>query len=185
VVPGDEIVPDAISWAKAIGSGYPLGAFWVRDRAISSPSSKAANLAALLGPGTHGTTYGGSPLACAVGLATLGALLGENLCANARETGAFIRREVERWRSPVLKEFRQLGLFIGFELDGARLQSLPALQSGKTPSIHAARLLLDAGLMTVPAGPDVVRWLPPLNITRDEAAEALRIMHGVLGSLAA
>lgn len=185
IVPGDEIVPDAISWAKAIGSGYPLGAFWVRDREITGPATKAANLTGLLGPGTHGTTYGGSPLACAVGLATLNTILGEDLCANARDIGAFIRREVEGWQSPVLSAFRQLGLFIGFELDGQRLQSLPALQSGKTASIHAARLLLDAGLMTVPAGPHVVRWLPPLNVTRDEASEALRIMRGVLDSLAA
>ena len=93
--------------------------------------------------------------------------------------------EVAGWRSPVLRDFRQMGLFIGFELDGARLQSLPALQGGKTASIHTARLLLDAGLMTVPAGPNVVRWLPPLNITQSEAAEALRIMRAVLDHLAA
>jgi acetylornithine/N-succinyldiaminopimelate aminotransferase len=71
IVPGDEIQPDAISWAKSIGSGFPLGAFWVRDQEIRDPPA-IRNLMHLLGPGTHGTTYGGSPLACTAGLATLG-----------------------------------------------------------------------------------------------------------------
>lgn len=184
IIPGDEIKPDAISWAKAIGSGYPLGAFWVREREISDSKSQTSSLANLLGPGTHGTTYGGSPLACAVGLATIGTILDQKLCANSRDIGAWIADQARAWNSPVIKTIRQFGLFIGFELDEARLQSNESVKaSGRPASIHVARLLLDAGLMTVPAGPAVVRWLPPLNITQADAAEALRIMKTVLENL--
>ncbi len=184
IIPGDEIQPDAVSWAKAIGSGYPLGAFWVRSREIADSQSQVSDLADLLGPGSHGTTYGGSPLACTVGLATIDTILKENLCANSRTLGAWIAEEARAWRSPLIKTIRQFGLFIGFELDVAKLERNDAVKaSGKPASICVARLLLDAGLMTVPAGPGVVRWLPPLNITRDDAAEALRILKTVLENL--
>lgn len=185
IVPGDEIRPDAISWAKAIGSGYPLGAFWVRDVEIpSAVAPQPARLCDLLGPGTHGTTYGGSPLACAVGLATLNTLFQENVCRNSRELGSWIAEQATAWHSPLIRTIRQFGLFIGFELNVERLGQNERLQSsGKVASIFLARLLLDAGLMTVPAGPGVVRWLSPLNITRAEAAEALGIMQSVLKGL--
>jgi acetylornithine/succinyldiaminopimelate/putrescine aminotransferase len=176
VIPGAEIQPDGVSWAKAIGSGYPLGSFWVREAAL--PNGTA--LCDLLGPGSHGTTYGGSPLACAVGLATLHAILDENLCENAKVIGQHIAETARGWQHPLIKSIRQIGLFIGFELDSDKLTSL---SGGKVPSIFLARKLLDAGLMTVPAGPGVVRWLSPLNITLHEADEALRVQKEVLDSL--
>jgi acetylornithine/N-succinyldiaminopimelate aminotransferase len=176
IIPGDEIQPDGVSWAKAIGSGYPLGAFWVRETALANGTL----LCDLLGPGSHGTTYGGSPLACAVGLAVMRTILDENLCQNARDVGAFVAGEVQAWRHPLIAALRQMGLFIGFELDASRIQPLA---EGKAPSIFVAGKLLDAGLMTVPAGPNVVRWLPPLNIQFSEATEALRIQKQVLDSL--
>ena len=64
------------------------------------------------------------------------------------------------------------------------MEAITPLAGGKAPSIFLARKLLDAGLMTVPAGPGVVRWLPPLNITSQDAAEALRILRLVLDGLA-
>lgn len=177
IVPGDEIEPDGISWAKAIGSGYPLGAFWVRDVAMPGMGTKLCDL---LGPGSHGTTYGGSPLACAVGLATLGTIIKENLCDEAKELGAHIAGSVRDWRHPLIKEVRQHGLFIGFLLDH---EAIEAKAGGKVASIFVARKLLDAGLMTVPAGPHVIRWLPPLNLTVPEAVEALAIQKAVLDTL--
>ena len=180
IVPGDEILPDGISWAKAIGSGFPLGAFWVRDVEISNPAGPT-RLCDLLGPGTHGTTYGGSPLACAVGLATIRTILAENLCDHARRTGRQIADAVRGWNHALIKEVRQFGLFIGYELN---VEAIAPLAGGKAPSIVLARKLLDAGLMTVPAGPGVVRWLPPLNITDKDAAEALQILRLVLDGLA-
>lgn len=172
IVPGDEIQPDAISWAKAIGSGFPLGSFWVTDR---------RDLSKTLGPGTHGTTYGGSPLACAVGIATLRTILDENLCANAKARGAAIAAAACGWNHVLIKEVRQLGLFIGFELNA---EALSAKSGGKLPSIFLAQQLLDAGMMVTPAGPNVVRWLSPLNITEAHVKEGLTIFKSVLDQLA-
>jgi len=173
IIPGDEIQPDGVSWAKAIGSGYPLGAFWVRN----TPAADGLLLCDILGPGTHGTTYGGSPLACAVGLATLRTILDQSLCENAKDLGAYIAAEVRGWQHPLIKTVRQLGLFLGFELEA---EKIAAIAGGKAPSIFVAGKLLEAGLMTVPAGPNVVRWLPPLNITLAEAGQALSIQKQVL-----
>lgn len=178
IVPGDEIQPDGVSWAKAIGSGYPLGAFWVRDTPLATGNE--GKLCDLLGPGSHGTTYGGSPLACAVGLATLGHILEQDLCGQANAMGTRIAAEVRAWNHPLIPEVRQLGLFIGYEL---AVDKIALVAGGKVPSIFVARKLLDAGLMTVPAGPNVVRWLPPLNITQAEADEALRVFKQVLDGL--
>jgi acetylornithine/N-succinyldiaminopimelate aminotransferase len=173
IIPGDEIQPDGISWAKAIGSGFPLGSFWVNDR---------RDLSKLLGPGTHGTTYGGSPLACAVGIATLRTILDENLCANARERGAAIAAAGRAWTHPLIKEVRQIGLFIGWELNA---EAIAAKSGGKLPSIYLAQKLLDAGMMVTPAGPNVVRWLSPLNITEAHVAEGLSLFKTVLDQVLA
>lgn len=184
ILPGEEIIPDAISWAKSIGSGYPLGAFWVREREIDTPVAR--RLPELLGPGTHGTTYGGSPLACTVGLATLGIILRDGLPAHAAQLGRRIAGEVASWRQPLITDIRAFGMMIGFELDDVRLAALPAVQaSGKLPSIFLAWELLQAGLLVVPAGPKVVRWLPPMNLTDAQADEGLRLFKTVLDRLAA
>ena len=172
-MPGQEIQPDSISWAKAIGSGFPLGSFWVNDR---------RDLSKLLGPGSHGTTYGGSPLACAVGIATLRTILDEKLCDNAKTRGAAIAAAGRAWNHPLIKEIRQLGLFIGWELN---TDAIAAKSGGKPPSIFLAQKLLDAGMMVTPAGPNVVRWLSPLNITEEHAKEGLAIFKNVLDALQA
>jgi acetylornithine/succinyldiaminopimelate/putrescine aminotransferase len=171
IIPGDEIQPDGISWAKAIGSGFPLGSFWLNDRL--DPSK-------VLGPGTHGTTYGGSPLACAVGIATLRAILDEKLCDNAKTRGAAIAAAGRAWNHPLIQEVRQLGLFIGWELNS---EAIAAKSGGKVPSIFLAQKLLDAGMMVTPAGPNVVRWLSPLNITAEQAEEGLSIFKSALDAL--
>ncbi|MEQ1750265.1 MAG: aminotransferase class III-fold pyridoxal phosphate-dependent enzyme, partial [Prosthecobacter sp.] len=173
IIPGDEIQPDGISWAKAIGSGFPLGSFWVNDR---------RDLSKVLGPGTHGTTYGGSPLACAVGIATLRTILDENLCTNARTCGAVIATAARAWNHPLIKEIRQSGLFIGFELNA---DAIAAKSGGKVPSIYLAAELLKAGMMVTPAGPNVVRWLSPLNITEAHATEGLSLFKSVLDQVQA
>jgi acetylornithine/succinyldiaminopimelate/putrescine aminotransferase len=179
VIPGSEILPDGISWAKAIGSGYPLGAFWVRDTLVIDAQGKEQPLNTVLGPGTHGTTYGGSPLACAVGLAVLRAIIDDDLSANAKRLGQEIATQVRSWQHPVLKEVRQLGLFIGYELNPTAMKDC----AGKVPSIHCAQLLLDAGMMVTPAGPHTIRWLSPLNITHADAELGLRLLRGVLDQL--
>ncbi|GEP43258.1 aspartate aminotransferase family protein [Brevifollis gellanilyticus] len=172
IIPGDEIQPDGISWAKAIGSGFPLGGFWVNDR---------RDLSKVLGPGTHGTTYGGSPLACAVGIATLRAIIDGKLCDNAKTLGASIAAAGRGWNHPLIKEVRQLGLFIGWELNA---EAITEKSGGKLPSIFLAQKLLDAGMMVTPAGPNVVRWLSPLNITAGQAEEGLTLFKSVLDEIA-
>src|SRR5205807_4702143 len=80
---GERFMPDGISMAKSLGGGFPIGAFWIR-----------APYADLLGPGTHATTFGGTPLACAVALRILGVIQRENLAANARAVGGFLKNEL-------------------------------------------------------------------------------------------
>lgn len=184
IVPGNEILPDAISWAKSIGSGYALGSFWVRQRPISS-SADATMLCDLFGPGSHGTTYGGSPLACATGLATLHVILRDGLVAHSKKMGALVEAEAKAWHSPLLQDVRAFGFMIGFELNTDLIEARDDFKaSGKIPSIWVVQKLMDAGLLTVAAGPKVIRWLPPMNTTEEEAREGLRIMHEVLSSIA-
>ncbi|MCB1226299.1 MAG: acetylornithine transaminase [Verrucomicrobiales bacterium] len=179
ILPGDEIQPDAISWAKSIGAGFPLGGFWVRQRPLSSHPDQA--LCDLLGPGTHGTTYGGSPLACTVGLTVLGIILRDQLPTRAASLGQRIARDVAAWQHPLVSDIRAHGLMIGFELNAEALQHHPEIvASGKPASIWLAARLLAAGLLVTPAGPNTIRWLPPLNVTDADVETGLAIMHRVL-----
>ena len=84
-----EIIPDGVSWAKGIGGGFPIGAAWIRKRPITS-GPDAIDLCDVLGPGSHGTTYGGSPLACAVSLAVLREIKDSPLCENSAALGGEI-----------------------------------------------------------------------------------------------
>jgi acetylornithine/succinyldiaminopimelate/putrescine aminotransferase len=182
IVPGDEIQPDGVSWAKSIGSGYALGSFWARDRAVGDAAG--TKLCDLLGPGSHGSTYGGSPLACATAIATLHVILRDELAANSKRMGSFIADEVLGWNLPAIKAVRAFGLMIGFELDTNLIEPRDDFKaSGKVPSIWITQQLMDAGLLVVPAGPKVLRWLPPMNTTDAEAREGLQIMRGILSKL--
>ena len=101
-------LPDGISMAKSLGGGFPIGAFWVR-----------APYADLLGAGTHGTTYGGSPLACAVALKILDVIQREKLGDNARQVGAFLKHGLQELASKypaVIQSVRGVGLMLGIEL---------------------------------------------------------------------
>src|SRR3989454_628915 len=101
-------LPDGISMAKSLGGGFPIGAFWVR-----------APYADLLGAGSHGTTYGGSPLACAVALKVLEVIRQEKLADHARETGALLKAALEQLAQKypkIIRQARGLGLMVGFEL---------------------------------------------------------------------
>ena len=175
-----EITPDAVSWAKGLGGGFPVGAAWIRQRPISA-DPHAPDLCDLLGPGTHGTTYGGSPLACAVALAVLREIQSSQLCQHAAALGQEIPAAVAAWHHPLIHAIRGLGLLIGFELDeSAFLARTSFTPADGLPSIHLVKALMAEGLLTVAAGPLVVRWLPPLNVSRDEVHSALAIFRRVL-----
>ncbi len=168
-------LPDGRSMAKSLGGGFPMGAFWVR-----------APYADLLSAGTHGTTYGGSPLACAVGLKVLEVIAKENLEANAREVGEYLKSGLLnlKQRFPnVVHEVRGLGLMIGAELapDLAKLPGDPT----KAQASRFASLLHAEGLMVIPAGTNIFRLLPALNLRPAEAKEGLDILTAVVAKLAA
>jgi acetylornithine/succinyldiaminopimelate/putrescine aminotransferase len=155
-----DVQPDAISWAKGLAGGFPIGAIWVR-----------APYADVLGPGTHATTFGGTPLACAVALSVLDTIERDRLAENARHVGEyFVGRLWDLAKgSPVIKEVRGLGLMIGVEFAVEAKRLIP--------------LLAGQGLLGIAAGTHVVRFLPPLNITRDDADAAIGKLGRALNEL--
>ena len=179
-VPGaDGFLPDGISMAKSLGGGFPIGAFWVRSEA------HGVKLCDLLGPGSHATTYGGTPLGCAVALAVLEVIEREALAENARQLGGWLKDELSKVAAEhphILRTVRGLGFMIGLEF--APKESIPALATSEKPAAaQIVNRLHEAGLLTVPAGNQVVRLLPALNLTRHDAEEAVFLLRRVIGSL--
>jgi acetylornithine aminotransferase/acetylornithine/N-succinyldiaminopimelate aminotransferase len=172
-VPGDEkFLPDGLSMAKSLGGGFPIGAFWVR-----------APYADLLSAGTHGTTYGGTPLACAVALKILEVIEQEKLADQAQKLGGWLKSEIERLAKEyptVVKSARGMGFMLGLEL----CEKIPAFAaSDKTPALQFVNRLHAAGVLTVPAGNQIVRLLPPLNLKPQEAGEGIHLIEEVVKSL--
>jgi acetylornithine/N-succinyldiaminopimelate aminotransferase len=170
---GNDFLPDGVSWAKSVGNGFPIGAFWVREP-----------YADLLGPGTHGTTFGGTPLGCAVGLKVLEVIRRDRLDENARKLGAYLKERLAAIAAnypSVLKEIRGFGLMIGVEL----VQNIAAFsKSDKSYATQFVNILHVAGVMTVPAGTHVIRLLPALNINKSEVDEGLHIIEQAVAGLA-
>lgn len=148
------IEPDMLLLAKSIAGGLPFGAVALHRKHGTIP------------PGTHGTTFGGSPLLCAAASAALKAMLEENIATQAAEKGAWL---IERLRSLNLsrvREVRGLGLLVGLELK-ERVQ--PYLMK-----------LIDVGVLALPAGPTVLRLLPPLVISYEELEIVVERIQEVL-----
>lgn len=145
------IKPDVMSLAKGLGSGVPIGACVASGRA-----------AEVLTYGKHGSTFGGNPLACAAGLATLQAIEQEGLCKNAEKMGNLIRLgfEAEFKNSPEVLAVRNSGLMIGIELD--------------RPCGSLVKMALEAKLLINVTADKVVRLLPPLVINESEANELVQ-----------
>ena len=171
---GDPFLPDGVAMAKALGGGFPIGDFWVRQP-----------YADLLGPGTHATTFGGTPLACAVALRILDVIARDRLADNARNVGAFLKSELDRLAATypgIIRNVRGIGLMIGFEL--AEKAKIPALAASEKPaSLQMVGRLHEAGLLTIPAGMQVIRLLPALNLRPEEAQEGIRIIETELQKL--
>jgi acetylornithine/N-succinyldiaminopimelate aminotransferase len=172
---GEEFVPDGISMAKSLGGGFPIGAFWVR-----------APFADLLGPGTHATTFGGTPLACAVALKILEVIERERLDENARKLGDWMKHELEHLVAhypQVLRRARGFGFMLGLEL--VEKEKIPAFASGdQTAAVQLVNRLHSAGVLTIPAGTQIVRLLPPLNLKPQEAGEGIGKIEEIVKSLA-
>jgi predicted acetylornithine/succinylornithine family transaminase len=153
------VTPDACSLAKGIGGGFPLGAIAVTDRVAGG-----------LPPGSHASTFGGNPLACAAGLAVLHIIEEEGLIENARIQGEALAERLAEMdaRLSTTNGTRGIGLLQGIVL-------ADDVDPGATISaIHAAGLLLTL------AGGNVIRISPALNVTRDELDEGLAILERVL-----
>ncbi|MEM8609435.1 MAG: acetylornithine/succinylornithine family transaminase [Myxococcota bacterium] len=154
-----DVVPDACSLAKGIGGGFPLGAMAVTEK-----------LEAGLPPGSHASTFGGNPLACAAGLAVLFIMEEEGLIENARTLGDYLGRKLADLdaRLSTTKGTRGLGLLQGLVLD-----------EGVDPRKTLARAF-EAGLLITLAGGTVIRISPSLNVTKEELDEGLAILESVL-----
>jgi acetylornithine/succinyldiaminopimelate/putrescine aminotransferase len=136
----------------------------------------------LLGPGTHGTTFGGTPLVCAGALEVLSVIEEEGLLENARVLGVYAREALEGLRSPLIREVRGLGLMLAFEL-ATDFAERAGLDGRRPASLFLVDALHQEGLLTVPSGAQAVRWLPPLNVSRAEIDEAAAIVGRVLARL--
>jgi 4-aminobutyrate aminotransferase len=166
------IVPDVVCVAKAIANGLPLSAI-VSSRALQER----------WGRGAHGSTYGGNPVACAAGLAVLETIHGEDLLANARDRGAELVVGLNKVAAEDdrIGDVRGRGLMIGVEFVRDRTTREP---DGSLPDLLMAACA-DAGLLVLTCGRshEVVRWIPPLNVTPAEVSEAVEIFGETLASL--
>lgn len=178
-----EVIPDGLSWAKGMGGGVPIGCFWLSDRKTKQSNNQAAaasRISDVLGAGSHGSTYGGNPLCSKVAFAVLNEIAGQQLWLNARRQSQRIKANLNHLSLAPIKQVRGLGLMLGIELN---TQFFPS-QEASTPALTLVKALMDNRLLTVPAGPAVVRWLPPLNVTDSEVDRACQILATTLEEFA-
>lgn len=147
------IEPDIMTLAKGIAGGVPMGATLCSDRITSAA-------------GKHGSTFGGNPLACAAAEATIDYLVKHSLADRAAALGSEFVERFNAHTPSVVRELRQLGLMIGIEL---KVRSRPYLEK-----------LMERGVLALPAGPTVIRLLPPLVISEEKLFEACDILVDVL-----
>ena len=147
--------PDLLCLAKAMAGGVPMGAVLASDAVTPEI-------------GMHGSTFGGNPLACAASLATIEVMEREGLAEQARAKGARFADVFARRKSSKVRDVRQIGLMIGIEL-----------KERARPHIEA---LMARGVLVLPAGPTVIRLLPPLVIEDDALDEVAVRLHEVLGN---
>jgi len=150
------IVPDILTLAKALGGGVPLGAAVMRQE-----------VAEKMPKGGHGTTFGGNPLAMAAGVAAIEHLEKTRLWERAERLGRWFMEELRKVDSPKVREVRGLGLMVGLEL---KEKSAPYIQ----------RLEKEHRVLTLAAGPNVIRFLPPLVIEEEDLARVVEAVRTVL-----
>ena len=169
----DEVQPDGVSWAKGIANGFPLGAFWASSKAID----ERGPLCDLLGAGSHGTTYGGNPVSCAAGLKVLEIIERDGLLESTRVLGEYLASSLRALETSLISEVRAIGLMIGVQLSS----DFP--KTTRPAALEMVTRAMSAGLLLIPAGETVVRFLPPLNATRQEIDEAVAIFSETLLTL--
>lgn len=155
----DDIRPDGLVLGKALGGGLlPVSAFLARE-----------DVMAVFRPGDHGSTFGGNPLACAVGLAALDVLEQENLAQRAQQMGALLMERLRALRHPAIRDLRGRGLLIGMELDPAHISARDFCER-----------LMERGVLSKDTHGTVVRLAPPLIISEQEVGIAVAAFAAIL-----
>ncbi|GAC1414654.1 MAG: hypothetical protein NVSMB62_00870 [Acidobacteriaceae bacterium] len=157
------ILPDVVTLAKPIANGLPMGAMLASDEAARAFT-----------PGMHGTTFGGNPLACAVGIAVIDTIRKTNLLAHVREVGGYFRQQLLglQRRYPVITDVRSLGLMVGVELDSADLAAQVARE------MMGRRIILNRTSETV------LRFLPPFILETSHVDTTIRALDEILHRIA-
>ncbi|NCF67718.1 MAG: acetylornithine/succinylornithine family transaminase [Chloroflexi bacterium] len=149
-----DIQPDLVCMGKAMAGGVPMGAVALGRRVAPLP------------PGVHGSTFGGNPLACAAALATLRVIEEESLIVRAADLGDYLLERLQAIESPLVRDVRGLGLMIGIDL---KVRVMPLVKA-----------LAQRGVQVLTAGSTVMRLLPPLVISRQEADDVVAAITKVL-----
>lgn len=152
------VKPDIVTLAKGLAGGVPIGAFMATDKVASAFHA-----------GDHGSTFGGNPLACAAACVVLNALIDGNLMENAKEIGAYLQSKFEEYKAKypnLIKEVRGRGLILGMELT--------------RPGREIANECLDYGAIINCTAGNVLRFVPPLNITKAHVDELISVLDKVL-----
>ncbi len=157
------VKPDGLSMAKGLGSGFPIGAVLLSDK-----------IAKLFTAGTHGTTYGGNPLACSAGLAVIEYIDKKNLSENVNSMSKLLKSELNKLvkKYPhIIKLARGEGLMLAILLNEEYVNG------------ELVAKLMKNGLITIPAGANAIRFLPPLTVKENEIKKAITILEKTLNSL--
>lgn len=153
-----DVKPDIVTLAKGLAGGVPIGAFMATDKVANAFHA-----------GDHGSTFGGNPLACAASCVVLDALIDGNLMENAKEIGAYLQSKFEEYKAKypnLIKEVRGRGLILGMELT--------------RPGREIANECLDYGAIINCTAGNVLRFVPPLNITKAHVDELISVLDKVL-----
>jgi 4-aminobutyrate aminotransferase len=160
------IEPDILCAAKGIASGMPLGAMIARAE-ISTWSRS-----------THGSTFGGNPVACAAALATI-ELLEEGLVENARKVGAALKEQLTGLDRAVIGDVRGMGLMIGVDFEKTDGSHAP----DATVRDRVMQICFEKGLLLLSCGESTLRFCPPLIVTAEEAGVAVKIFEAAIADV--
>ena len=154
------ILPDAVAMAKGLGGGFPIGAIWIGEQYADT-----------FGAGSHGTTFGGSPLACSAANAVLDVIEQEDLIAETKRNGEYLKEK--------LLQFIPKYPALAHEVRGRGLMLALALKFDPSPIVQQLR---DSGLLVVGAGGYAIRFLPPLNVQKEEIDHAIHIVDTIFSN---
>ena len=156
-----KVKPDIVPIAKGIGGGFPIGAVLMNRKVASG-----------MVPGTHGSTFGGNPLAMKIGCTVMDIIANKNFLNNVKKNSKYFHKKLNNLREKfpkIIKEIRGRGFLIGLQLYDDQTKFI--------------KKLMDNKLLTIRAAENVVRILPPLNVKKNEIDQALRIIKKVCSKI--